>query len=148
MYKRQALKVLEPLIVGEEREQMTVGRVVIGTIQGDIHDIGKNIVSMLMRANGFEVIDLGVDVPPARFVEEALKADADIIAVSALLSTSLPYVEDLVRLLRERGLRDRFKLMVGGGSVTREFAESIGADGYGEDAEEAVRVALKLVGRG
>ena len=101
----------------------------------------------MLKANGFEVYDLGRDVPVDEFIKKAREVNADIIAVSALLSTSLPYIKDLVKLLNELGLRDRFKLMVGGGAVTREWARKVGAEGYGEDAEEAVRVALKLLGK-
>ena len=145
---KTALEILEPLIVEEEREKFTIGRVVIGTIEGDIHDIGKNIVAMMLKANGFDVVDIGVDVSPEEFILKAEEAKADIIAVSALLSTSLPYVEDLIRLLEGKGLRDKYRVMVGGGAITREYAQKIGADGYGEDAEEAVQVAKRLIGRG
>ncbi|HDM92772.1 MAG TPA: cobalamin-binding protein [Candidatus Korarchaeota archaeon] len=144
---KAALEILEPLVVKEEKEKITLGKVVIGTIQGDIHDIGKNIVAMLLKANGFEVYDLGRDVPVDEFINKAEEVGADIIAVSTLLSTSMPYMEDLIRLLKDRGLREKYKVMVGGGPVTREFAEEIGADGYGDNAEEAVEVAKKLLGR-
>ena len=141
------MKHLGPKILEEERREFIKGKVVIGTIQGDIHDLGKNIVALMLKANGFEVYDLGRDVPVDEFIKKAREVNADIIAVSALLSTSLPYIKDLVKLLNELGLRDRFKLMVGGGAVTKEWAEKVGAEGYGEDAEEAVRVALKLLGK-
>ncbi len=144
---KAALDILEPLIVKEEREKLTLGKVVIGTVQGDIHDIGKNIVAMLMKANGFEVYDLGRDVPIDEFINKAEEVGADIIAISTLLSTSMPYMEDVIRLLKDRGLREKYKVMVGGGPVTREFAEEIGADGYGDNAEEAVEVAKRLIGR-
>ncbi|MDK2464459.1 MAG: corrinoid protein [Candidatus Korarchaeota archaeon] len=144
---KAALEILEPLIVKEEREKLTLGKVVIGTVQGDIHDIGKNIVAMLLKANGFEVYDLGRDVPIDEFINKAEEVGADIIAISTLLSTSMPYMEDVIRLLKDRGLREKYKVMVGGGPVTREFAEEIGADGYGDNAEEAVEVAKKLLGR-
>ncbi len=144
---KAALEILEPLIVKEEREKLTLGKVVIGTVQGDIHDIGKNIVAMLLKANGFEVYDLGRDVPIDEFINKAEEVGADIIAISTLLSTSMPYMEDVIRLLKDRGLREKYKVMVGGGPVTREFAEEIGADGYGDNAEEAVEVAKRLLGR-
>jgi len=123
------------------------GKVVIGTIQGDIHDLGKNIVALMLKANGFEVYDLGKDVPVHKFVEKAEEVKADIIAVSVLLSTSLPFVKDLIKLLKERNLRDKYILMVGGGAVTREWATEVGADGYGENASEAVRAAIELLQR-
>ena len=143
----KCMKHIEPKIL-ERKKELIVGRVVIGTIQGDIHSLGKNIVATMLRATGFEVYDLGTDVPVMKFIEKAKEVNANIIAISALLSTSLPYIKDVIRTLEELGLRDKFKVMVGGGAVTREWARSIEADGYGEDAEEAVRVALELVGKG
>ena len=140
-----AIKVVEPKITGEQKKALTMGKVVIATIQGDIHDLGKNIVAMMLKAAGFEVYDLGRDVPPDVILKKAVEVDADIIAVSALMSTSLPYVKDLVRLLVERGLRSKFIVMVGGGAVTREWAREIGADGYGENFEEAVKAAIELI---
>lgn len=141
---KAALSILEPKILEkkiiEERK-----KVVIGTIQGDIHDIGKNIVALLLKANGFEVYDLGRDVPIDEFIKRAEEVKADIIAASTLLSTSMPYMEDLIKMLEERGLRNKYIVMVGGGPVTREWAKSIGADGYGEDGNEAVRVAKELL---
>jgi corrinoid protein of di/trimethylamine methyltransferase len=141
---KAALSILEPKIL-EKKVKEEKKKVVIGTIQGDIHDIGKNIVALLLKANGFEVYDLGRDVPVDEFIRKAEEVNADIIAVSTLLSTSMPYMEDLINLLKERGLRDKYIVMVGGGPVTREWAMSIGADGYGEDGEEAVRVAKELI---
>lgn len=140
-----SLKHIEPLISATQKEKITIGKVVIGTIQGDIHDLGKNIVAMMLKAHGFDVIDLGRDVPVDLFVKKAIETDADIIAISALMSTSLPYVKDVIKMLKERGLRERFIIMVGGGAVTREWAQEIGADGYGEHFEEAVNVAKKLI---
>jgi corrinoid protein of di/trimethylamine methyltransferase len=140
-----SLKHIEPLISASQKEKITVGKVVIGTIQGDIHDLGKNIVAMMLRAHGFEVIDLGRDVPVDLFVKKAIEINADIIAISALMSTSLPYVRDVIKLLKEKGLREKFIVMVGGGAVTREWAQEVGTDGYGEHFEEAVYVAKKLI---
>ncbi len=140
-----AMKIIEPLIAQEQKQTLTMGKVVIATIQGDIHDLGKNIVAMMLRASGFEVYDLGRDVPPDTILRKALEVNADIIAVSALMSTSLPYIKDLLRLLHEKNLRSRFIVMVGGGAVTREWAREIGADGYGENFEEAVKVAMELI---
>ncbi len=141
---KAALSILEPKIL-EKKIKEEKKKVVIGTIQGDIHDIGKNIVALLLKANGFEVHDLGRDVPVDDFINKAEEVNADIIAASTLLSTSMPYMEDLINLLKERGLRDKYIVMVGGGPVTREWAVSIGADGYGEDGEEAVKVAKELI---
>ncbi len=140
-----AMKIVEPLITKEQSKAITLGKVVIATIQGDIHDLGKNIVAMMLKASGFEVYDLGRDVPPDQIVKKALETDADIIAVSALMSTSLPYIKDLLRLLHEKNLRSKFIVMIGGGAVTREWAKEVGADGYGENFEEAVKVATQLI---
>lgn len=140
---KAALSILEPKIL-EKKLTEEKKKVVIGTIQGDIHDIGKNIVALLLKANGFEVYDLGRDVPVDEFIKKAEEVKADIIAASTLLSTSMPYMEDLIKMLNERNLRDKYIVMVGGGPVTREWAKSIGADGYGEDGEEAVKVAKEL----
>ncbi len=139
------MKLIEPKILAEKKKELTIGKVVIGTIQGDIHDLGKNIVALMLKATGFEVYDLGRDVPVADFIKKAKEVNADIIAISALLSTSLPYVKDVIKLLKELNLRDTYILMVGGGAVTREWAQEVGADGYGENADEAVKIALELI---
>ena len=115
------------------------GRVVLGTVQGDLHDIGKNLVGILLRGAGWEVIDLGTDVPATRFLEAAESSGARVIGLSALLTTTMPRMAEVVALLRERGLSGRVKLIVGGAPVTQAFADEIGADGWGFDAESAVR---------
>lgn len=140
-----ALDILEPEALRKGGEGIKKSKVVIATIAGDIHDIGKNIVSMLMRANGFEVFDLGRDVQVDEMIKKAQEVGAEIIAASTLLSTSMPYMEDMIALLQERNLRERFIVLVGGGPVTREWAEQIGADGYADDGDEAVKVAKSLV---
>jgi 5-methyltetrahydrofolate--homocysteine methyltransferase len=121
-------------------------RVVIGTSYGDIHDIGKNIVAAMLEVNGFEVIDLGVGVAAGEFIDRARQADADVIAVSSLMSTSMPYLSDVVGLINanERD-RTRFQVIVGGGPVNAEYADRIGADGYADDAAEAVRLIERLL---
>ena len=123
----------------------TSAKVVIGTVQGDVHDIGKNIVATLLEVNGFEVIDLGNDVKPFDFIETAKKENADIIALSSLLTTSMPYMVDLLKTLNGLGIRDQFKVIVGGGPVSAEWAQEIGADGYSNDANEAVELCKKLM---
>lgn len=123
------------------------GRVVLGTVQGDLHDIGKNLVGILLRGAGFEVIDLGTDVPAARFVEAAETSGARVIGLSALLTTTMPRMAEVVSLVRARGLAGRLKVIVGGAPVTRAFADEIGADGWGFDAESAVRRVKELEGR-
>lgn len=142
---KAALAILEPAALKKDSSSIRKRKVVIATILGDIHDIGKNIVALLMRANGFEVYDMGRDVPVDAMINKAVETGSDIIAASTLLSTSMPYMEDLLKLLKERELRERFTVMVGGGPVTREWAEEIGADGYGDDGDEAVAVAKELL---
>lgn len=125
----------------------SAGRVVIGTIYGDIHDLGKNIVISMLEVNGFEVHDLGVNVEAFEFLKKAREFDADIIAVSSLLTTSLPYVADVVGMIQTGQTDSTFKILIGGGPVTADFAQKIGADAYGEDAADAVRQAALLMGK-
>jgi len=124
------------------------GTVVIGTIYGDIHDIGKSIVAALLRANGYEVYDLGADVEPTRFVEEAERVKADFIAMSCLLTPSMPYMRDVVQRLEDMGVRDRYYVIVGGAAVYPEWAEEIKADGWAKDAPGAVELCDTLMERG
>ncbi|MEM3641222.1 MAG: corrinoid protein [Candidatus Bathyarchaeia archaeon] len=138
-----ALNVLLPMIPKEKVPKK--GVIVSGTVKGDIHDIGKNILVALLRANGFEVHDLGVDVPTLKFIEEAERVGADIITLSALMSSTLGGQKDVIDYLKASGKRDKFIIMVGGGPTTKEWAEEIGADGYAETASEAVKVALELI---
>jgi len=140
---KAGLDVLLPLISKEK--VLKKGTVVSGTVKGDIHDIGKNILSALFSANGFDVHDLGVDVSASKFIEEAEKFGADIIALSALMSSTISGQKDVIDYLRETGKRKKFIVMVGGGPTTREWAEEIGADGYAETATEAVKIGLELI---
>ena len=121
------------------------GKVLLGTVEGDLHDIGKTIVAALFKANGFEVKDLGRDVPVKRFIEEAENFGADIIGTSALLTTTMTVQKELQEELKKPGLKDKFKTMVGGAPVTRRWADRIGADAYAEDAGEGVRKAMELL---
>lgn len=121
------------------------GTVVSGTVKGDIHDIGKNILIALLRANGFDVYDLGADVPTSKFIEEAEKVNADIITLSALMSSTIGGQKDVIDYLKETGKRENFIVMVGGGPTTREWVEEIGADGWAETATEAVKLASELI---
>lgn len=123
-----------------------MGVVVLATVEGDIHDIGKNLVGTIMSAYGFEVHDLGIDVPTSQIVEKTRQVNADIVAVSALLTTTMIQQRDVVEGLRQAGLRDSVKVMVGGAPVDNSWVEEIGADGYGEDAIQAVNVAKELLG--
>ena len=140
-----AVKILAEHIPKEELETTSRGTVVIGTVEGDIHDLGLRIVASMLRANGFKVHDLGCDTRSLNFIEKAKEVDADIIAASSLMTTTMPFMKDLIEALEAAGLRDRFKVLVGGGPVTEEWANEIGADGYGRDAAEAVRVAKELI---
>uniref|UniRef100_A0A7J3X719 Cobalamin-binding protein n=1 Tax=Thermofilum pendens TaxID=2269 RepID=A0A7J3X719_THEPE len=128
------------------RESKTLGRVVIGTVRGDIHDIGKNLVAAMLRVSGFEVIDLGVDVPPERFVEAVREYRPDIVGMSALLTTTMLEMRNVIDALRAAGLRDKVKIIVGGAPVTEEYAREIGADAYARNAVEAVRKCSMLMG--
>jgi trimethylamine corrinoid protein len=144
---KAAMGVLRPALERAQAARLSRGTVVIGTIEGDIHDIGKNLVSSMLSANGFDVIDLGADVKLERFIDTALESGADLICLSALLTTTMTGQRRLVERLKERGVREQFKVLVGGAPVTEAWARTIGADGYGENALAAVRVALDVVGR-
>ncbi len=126
----------------------TGGKVVIGTVDEDIHNIGKNILVTMLKANGFEVIDLGVEVPNERFVEAVEEHDPDILGMSALMTMTMDHQAEVIELLEERGLRDRVKVMVGGAPTSAEWCEEIGADGYGDNADAAVKRAKELVSEG
>jgi methanogenic corrinoid protein MtbC1 len=140
---------LKPYLTADESARTSKGRIVLCTISGDLHDIGKNIVRAMLEVNGFEVKDLGVDVAAAAAVSAAREFEADIVAFSALMLPSLPYVKDAIDLIgADEALRARCKVMVGGGPVTREWAATAGADGYGDDAVEAVQQALVLISEG
>jgi corrinoid protein of di/trimethylamine methyltransferase len=143
---KAAMQVLEPEITRRGAARPTAGTVVLGTVKGDIHEIGKNLVATMLAANGFAVHDLGVDVAPETFVARAREVKADVIGISALLTTTMPGQAKVVALLREANLRGRVKVIVGGAPVTREWVAEIGADGFSEDAMGAVDVARSLVG--
>ncbi len=145
---KAAVAVLEPEITRRGGQRQTLGTVVIGTVEGDIHDIGKTLVATMLSVSGFQVHDLGVDVPIGRFVEVARQVNADIVGMSALLTTTMVRQRDVIEALEDAGLRSRVKVMVGGAPVTRAWAEEIGADGYSEDAIGAVAVAKQLLGVG
>ncbi|MBU2063784.1 MAG: corrinoid protein [Candidatus Omnitrophica bacterium] len=134
------LKLIEPLLVGEEHKPK--GLIVIGTVKGDLHDIGKNLVSMMLKGAGFEIIDLGIDVSPESFIAKVDQTKAKVVAMSALITTSMPFMSKTIALLKEKGLP--VKTMVGGAPVTQQFAEEIGADGYAADAARSVDLALEL----
>jgi len=140
-----AMKILEPKLLESGSELKKAGRVVIGTVKGDIHSIGKNIVGALLKMSGFEVFDLGVDVNASAFVTKAEEVGADIIAASALMSTTIPQQKSIIEHLEARGARGKYCVLVGGGSTSQEWADNIGADGYGRTAGDAITLALKAV---
>ena len=139
-----ATDILKPHLM-ERHEGDSQGIIVLGVMQGDIHDLGKNIVKIMLEASGFTVHDLGNDIPVSQFIEKAEEVGADIIAASAILTTTMSYMPDISAMLNELDLREKYMLMLGGAPVINEWAMEIGADGYGEDAVEAVEVAKRLM---
>lgn len=139
-----AMKVLKPYLQ-QHGDGGSKGTIVLGTIQGDLHDVGKNIVKIMLQASGFEVHDLGVDVSVRRLIEKAEEVDADIIAASAILTTTMAYMPDITNQLTDMGMREKFQVMLGGGPVTPAWAKEAGADGYGETATEAVEVSIRMM---
>jgi corrinoid protein of di/trimethylamine methyltransferase len=144
---KQALTVLMPALSKSTKERKTLGKVVIGTVEGDIHDIGKSIVSTMLMAAGFEVIDLGVDVPVKKFIEKVKEVKPEIVGMSALMTSTMVKMVDVVKALKQEGLREKVKIIIGGAPTSKDWAEEIGADGYAADALEAVEVAKKLIER-
>lgn len=138
------MDILKPLL--EESGVQPVGKVIIGTVKGDLHDIGKNLVAMMLQGNGFEVVDLGVDVAPEKFIDSVKESGATVIALSALLTTTMPGMKQTIDALQAAGVRDNVKVMIGGAPVTQKFSDEIGADGYAPDAASAVDLAKVLVG--
>ena len=138
----RAVELLKPLL-GDE-DQKAAGHIIIGTVKGDLHDIGKNLVIMMMESAGFHVTDLGVDVPPETFIKAIEENEVDILALSALLTTTMPMMEKTIDAVKESGLRQNMRILVGGAPVTREFADTVGADGYAPDAGSASKLAKEL----
>jgi len=140
---KTSLEIIAPLLAAQGTEP--VGRVVIGTVQGDLHDIGKNLVASMLEGGGFQVVDLGVDVAPERFVEAAKEKDGTIVALSALLTTTMTMMKTIIEALDKAGIRDKTKVMIGGAPITQQYADEIGADGYSDNASAAVALARTLV---
>ena len=138
------ISVLKPHLKAEQKKEK--GRVVIGVVEGDTHDIGKNLVKIMLETSGLQVLDLGRDIPPARFVDEAVAANARIIALSTLMTTTMDGMGDVIRTLDERRIRESYRVIVGGGPISQAFAERIGADGYAPNASEAVKLSRRLLG--
>jgi 5-methyltetrahydrofolate--homocysteine methyltransferase len=140
---QKGLELLKPYLT--EADVQSPGKVAIGTVKGDLHDIGKNLVAMMLEGAAFEVIDLGTDVSPERFIQAVKENGAQIIAMSALLTTTMPNMKNTIEALKEAGLRDNVKVMIGGAPVTQNYADQIGADGFAEDASRAVAKAKSLL---
>ena len=138
------LDILRPVLV--ETGAKAVGKLVIGTVKGDLHDIGKNLVRMMFEGAGFQVVDLGIDVPDGKFVDAVRTEKPDLLGMSALLTTTMPVMKKTIEALEDAGLRDKVKVIVGGAPVTQHFADAIGADGYAADASSAVELAKNLIG--
>jgi 5-methyltetrahydrofolate--homocysteine methyltransferase len=139
---KAGLEILKPLLVDSGVDP--VGKVVLGTVKGDLHDIGKNLVAMMLEGAGFEIVDLGADVSPDQFVA-AIRDGVDVVGLSALLTTTMPAIENTIRAIEESGLRNQVKIIVGGAPVTAEYARQIGADGYAADASQAATLARELI---
>ncbi len=137
------LDILKPLLA--EANVKAKGKVVIGTVKGDLHDIGKNIVGMMLQGAGYEIVDLGADVPKEKFIEFTQKEDAQIVGMSALLTTTMIYMKEVIQALREAGLKDKVKVIIGGAPVTQAYADQIEADGYAPDAASAVDLTKSLL---
>jgi corrinoid protein of di/trimethylamine methyltransferase len=140
---KASMGIVRPLLAATGAQP--VGRVVIGTVKGDLHDIGKNLVASMLEGGGFEVIDLGADVAPERFIEAAHTRNANLVALSALLTVTMPSMKTTIDAFQTAGLREKVKIIVGGAPVTQQYADAIGADGYGDSAGTAVALARKLV---
>ena len=139
-------QVINPAIEADKSEKViSVGKVLLATVQGDLHDIGKNMVDMMLQVNGYQVINMGVDIPADRIVAKAEEENVDIIGLSALLTTTLPYMHDVISLLEGKGIRDKFKVIVGGAAPTPEYSQEIGADGHGRNAAGAVELCNELM---
>jgi 5-methyltetrahydrofolate--homocysteine methyltransferase len=140
---KASLDIIRPLLIA--RGDKPAGTVAIGTVKGDLHDIGKNLVASLLEGGGFEVIDLGVNVPPEKFIQTVKEKNANIIAMSALLTTTMPAMRSTIEALKQAGVRDQVKVLIGGAPITQKYADEIGADGYSENAVGAVALAKKAV---
>lgn len=140
---KSALTLVRPLLAASGAE--TAGRVVLGTVKGDLHNIGKNLVAAMLEGNGFEVIDLGVNVAPEQFIASVKEKGANIVAMSALLTTTMPAMRTTINALKEAGVRDQVKVLIGGAPITQRYADEIGADGFSDNAVGAVTVAKKIL---
>jgi len=143
---KAAMEILRPEIEAQKKQITKKGTVLIGTVKGDLHNIGKNIVATVLETSGYEVVDIGVDNPALKFIEEAKRARADVIALSSLMTTTMPAQREVIETLKEMNLRDQYHVIVGGGPVNQAWADEIGADGYGESAVQAAELVQRLLG--
>lgn len=143
MAMKEALSVLRPVLI--DKGIKAIGRVVLGTVQGDLHDIGKNLVGMLLEGAGFEVIDLGIDIPKELFIKATREKNPQLLALSALLTTTMPRMKEVIDILEREGLREQVKVIIGGAPVTQQYADEIGADGYAPDAASAATKARGIL---
>ena len=144
---KAGMAVFEPKLKEMKNEVKEIGTVVIGTVEGDIHEIGKSIVGTMLTTAGFKVIDLGMDVSTENFLKAAEENNIDVVGLSALMTTTMLKQKDVIEYFKEKGVRDKYKIIIGGGPVTKEYAEEIGADGYGKDADGAVDLTKKLLAK-
>lgn len=140
---KAGLSVLKPYLLGEDVKPL--GKVAIATVQGDLHDIGKNLVSLMLEGAGFEIVDLGVNAEPEKFIEAVRSQQVDVVAMSALLTTTMTRMKDTIQALQTAGLREQVKVIIGGAPITQAFADEIGADGYAPDASQAVTLTKRLI---
>jgi 5-methyltetrahydrofolate--homocysteine methyltransferase len=141
---KSGLELIKPLLVGGDIRP--VGKIALGTVKGDLHDIGKNLVGIMLEGSGFEIYDLGTDVSPEKFVEVIQANEIDLIGLSALLTTTMPMMKTTIQAIQNAGLRSQVKIIIGGAPITQEFADKIGADGFAPDASQATRLAVELIG--
>jgi corrinoid protein of di/trimethylamine methyltransferase len=144
---KAAMEILKPELEAQNKKTAQPGTIIIGTVRGDVHNIGKDIVSTVLETKGFDVVDIGVDNGALEFIQEAEKAQADVIALSCLMTTTMPAQKEIIETLEEMDLRDKYFVIVGGGPVTQEWADEINADGYGESAVNAPALIKELIGK-
>ncbi len=142
---KSGLELIKPLLVSADIKPR--GKVALGTVKGDLHDIGKNLVGIMLEGAGFAIYDLGTDISPQQFIDVIEKQEVDLIGLSALLTTTMPMMETTIQAISEAGLRSRVKIMIGGAPITKEYADKIGADGFAPDASQATKLAIDLIGQ-
>jgi 5-methyltetrahydrofolate--homocysteine methyltransferase len=142
---KSGLELIKPLLVSADIKPR--GKIALGTVKGDLHDIGKNLVGIMLEGAGFAIYDLGTDISPQQFIDVIKKQEVDLIGLSALLTTTMPMMETTIQAISEAGLRSRVKIMIGGAPITKEYADKIGADGFAPDASQATKLAIDLIGQ-